>query len=455
MARPRWLTDGAAVTGTLTEMEHPTRRARAPAARVSSTNVKFVAPLRHASSVLEAAYDVGQPTDAWLRRILRAMARDLEGDLGLYALVLDLTRDDFPFLAPPAFHRVSTDVRRIGPAMSHAAPPTVVQHFRTNMVEFGSVSQIFGASGLAPAHGRGYPFVDSVGLAVQDGEGSGLQIVSPMADVVRVHGRSRAAWRKVGLHLGIAWRLRRRLERGREPEALVDKGKIVDARGEATTVSAREALIDAVRRLERARVSPRRDDPEHVLDVWRGLVSGRWSLVDKWESDGRRYVAAYENGATVGTVQGFAPWEVRVLRMHLLHASRDEIAFGLGLAPSTVDRVLSKGASRLGLRSRAELVRLSEPHLMERFALEVGQERIDVLRIEEPALPAAWRSRLTKAQLEVATAAARGLSDGEIARARGTSVRTVSNHLAASYRLLGLEGRSDLVRGVVERTHRA
>lgn len=383
----------------------------------------------------------------WLQRLLRTMAVDLDGGLGLYALLLDLARDDFPFLAPPVFHRLSGDVRRIAPSLSHAAPPDVTRHFRAHMVEFGSVSQIFGTSGLAPVRERGLPFVDSVGLSVQDGEGTGLQIISLMPDVVRVHGRSRAAWRKVGLHLGIAWRLRRRLERGGQPEALIENGKLVDARGEAKSGSAREALIDATRRIERARTAATRDDPEHVLELWKGLVSGRWSLVDKWDSDGRRYVAAYENGATVGTVQGFAAWEIQVLRMHLLRASSDEIAFALGIAPSTVERVLSNAAKRVGLRSRAELVRLSEPRVMTRLALDVGQERIDVLRFEEPALPAAWQARLTKAQLEVASAAARGLSDSEIARDRGTSVRTVSNLLTATYRLLELEGRSDLVQG--------
>ncbi|AKU95325.1 hypothetical protein AKJ09_01989 [Labilithrix luteola] len=416
--------------------------------------MKFVAPFRHASTVLEAAYDVALPTRAWLQRLLRTMAVDLDGGFGVYALALDLTDDGFGFVAPPVFHRLSSDVRRIAPGLSHVAPPPVAQHFRAHMVEFGSVSQLFGASVLAPVRERALPFVDSVGLSVQDGEGTGLQIISPMPDVVRVHGRSRSAWRKLGLHLGIAWRLRRRLERGGEPEALIHDGKLVDARGNAKPRGAREALIEATRRIERARTKTTRDEPEHVLDLWRGLVSGRWSLVDRWDSDGRRYIAAYENGATVGEIQGFSSWEIRVLQMHLLRAKGSEIAFALGLSPSTVERVLSNAARRIGLRNRAELVRLSEPRFMRRFAIDVGRDRIDVLRFEDPALPAAWQGRLTKAQLDVATAAAHGLSDGEIARHRGTSVRTVSNLLAATYRALGLEGRGALVRSALETARR-
>lgn len=416
--------------------------------------MKFVAPLRHASTVLEAAYDIGDATDVWLRRLLRAMAADLDGGFGLYALALDMTSNGQRFLAPPVFHRLSTDVRRVAPALAHSAPPVVAQHFRTHMVEFGSVSQLFGPAAIAPIQARSLPFVDSVGLSVQDGEGAGLQIISLMPDVVRVHGHSRSAWRKLGLHLGIAWRLRRRLEFGGEPEALIEGNKLVDARGEAKTRTAREALVEATQRIERARTSARANGSAHVLELWQGLVSGRWSLVDKWERDGRRYVAAYENGATVGKVQGFAAWEVRILEMHLLRATTDEIGFALGISRSTVERVLSNAARRIGLRNRTELARLSEPELVTRLALDLGRDRVDVLRFEEPSLPSTWQARLTKAQYEVATAAARGLSDGEIARQRGTSVRTVSNLLAATYRRLAIDGRNALVRSALHTARR-
>lgn len=414
--------------------------------RVYDGEVRFVAQLRNASIVLEAAYDVGSSDAGWLRRLLRAVSADMDGGLGLYALTVDLARDDFAFVTPPMFHRLASDIREIAPALAKTAPRAVAEHFRSHVVEFGSVSQLFGSSARATVRRHELPFVDSVGLSVQDGEGTGLQIISPMVDVVRVHGRSRAAWRKLGLHLGIAWRLRKRLARGGCPEALVEKGKVVDARGIAKERSARAALIEATRRIERARADAASSEPERVLELWQGLVSGRWSLVDKWDSDGRRYVAAYPNGATVGNVDGLGPTELRILHMYLLRASPGEIAFALGFSRSTVERVLSSAAKRLGLRSRAELVRLAQLGGVARVALDVGGDRIDVLRFEQPRLSASLEHRLTKAQLEVATAAGHGLSDGEIARVRGSSVRTVSNLLAATYRALGISGREDLVR---------
>jgi DNA-binding CsgD family transcriptional regulator len=53
-------------------------------------------------------------------------------------------------------------------------------------------------------------------------------------------------------------------------------------------------------------------------------------------------------------------------------------------------------------------------------------------------------SALTRAEQEVVTLARRGLSNDEIARARGCSVSTVANQLASSYRKLSVSGRREL-----------
>jgi hypothetical protein len=44
--------------------------------------------------------------------------------------------------------------------------------------------------------------------------------------------------------------------------------------------------------LARGRMSKR--NPERALQLWRALVDGRWSLVDSFETDGRRYVVALQ-----------------------------------------------------------------------------------------------------------------------------------------------------------------
>jgi DNA-binding NarL/FixJ family response regulator len=64
--------------------------------------------------------------------------------------------------------------------------------------------------------------------------------------------------------------------------------------------------------------------------------------------------------------------------------------------------------------------------------------------VSEPAEAPDALTKLTGAEREVALAALRGLSNEEIARARGTSKRTVANQLAALYRKLGVGSRAEL-----------
>jgi DNA-binding NarL/FixJ family response regulator len=51
---------------------------------------------------------------------------------------------------------------------------------------------------------------------------------------------------------------------------------------------------------------------------------------------------------------------------------------------------------------------------------------------------------LTRAEISVASAACEGRSNGEIARRRGTSARTVANQLASIFRKLHVNSRSEL-----------
>ncbi|MFO0615205.1 MAG: LuxR C-terminal-related transcriptional regulator [Polyangiaceae bacterium] len=404
----------------------------------------FAASLRRPGAILDAIYDLRTPRALWLRRLVQRMRADLDGGLGAYALLVDIDEQPGRFLIPPVLVGVPDDVRDEALPVGRSVPLPVAAHLRAHLVEFASVSQLFGPEMLNARQS----FRDSVALTVQDGEGTSLQIVALQPALVRVHGRSRSAWRRLGLHVGIAWRLRRRLERGATPEAILGlDGKVVEARGVARSRSARESLAHAVQRIESVRAGNDRASPEQVLDLWRGLVSGRWSLVDRWERDGRRYVAAYENVAAPD-VRGLVPWELSVLRCYQRNATAEETAFATGLELATVDRVLGSAARRLGLRRPAELVRLTESGLLDRIAVQVGDDQLHVLRFDPPTLPADWRSRLSPAQAAVVTAAAQGLADSEIARDRRVSVRTVSNQLAAVYRELGLGGRAELIRRV-------
>jgi DNA-binding CsgD family transcriptional regulator len=163
-------------------------------------------------------------------------------------------------------------------------------------------------------------------------------------------------------HLGSALRLRSML--GARPtgdsaavEAVFGSdGKLLDARGLAAGVEERATLVDAVRRSERAKL--RAATEEERLDVWTALLEGRWSIVENEERDGKRTLLACRNDPRVTSFRTLSDRERAVVSYAVLGHSLKYIAYELGLAISTVSGNLGTAMRKLGVASRAELVRL-------------------------------------------------------------------------------------------------
>src|SRR5258708_29522667 len=143
-----------------------------------------------------------------------------------------------------------------------------------------------------------------------------------------------------------------------EAVAVVTRGgRVEHAEGPAKGKSAREALRDAARRIDRARGKTRADTDE-ALSLWNGLVAGRWSLLDRFDTDGRRYVVVRENAPEVADPRALSERERQVLAYAALGHPLKLTAYELGLSVSSVAQHRSKAMRKLGLRSQADLARL-------------------------------------------------------------------------------------------------
>lgn len=87
-------------------------------------------------------------------------------------------------------------------------------------------------------------------------------------------------------------------------------------------------------------------------------MRGRGSLVDRFESDGRRYVIARKNDPAVRGPGSISVRERQVLAYVALGYSNDAIAYALGIASSTVSTHLTNARRRLGLRDRVAIAQL-------------------------------------------------------------------------------------------------
>jgi DNA-binding CsgD family transcriptional regulator len=120
----------------------------------------------------------------------------------------------------------------------------------------------------------------------------------------------------------------------------------------------RARLAAAVRAVERARGRLRTMDPDESIALWRGLVAGEWSLVDRCDADGRRFILARRNRPGVPDVKALTQREREVLAFTARGRSNKYTAYALGLSPSTVASHLASAERKLDARSRRDVIAL-------------------------------------------------------------------------------------------------
>lgn len=206
------------------------------------------------------------------------------------------------------------------------------------------------------------PPAERAALACYDATGQGVGIVVALRKVVSrpPSEATKTIWGRVAAHVCAARRLRRKTRPATDAaEAVLDGGgRLHHASGAALEHAAREALREAAVMRDRARTRHRRQDgAELATSQWRALVAGRWSLVDQFDSDGRRYVIAEPNSPPLAASAALSTREAQVVACARLGHANKLIAYELGVAESTVAGHLARAARKLGFASRLELVR--------------------------------------------------------------------------------------------------
>ncbi|MEM7137335.1 MAG: LuxR C-terminal-related transcriptional regulator [Myxococcota bacterium] len=179
---------------------------------------------------------------------------------------------------------------------------------------------------------------------------------------------------RLTVHIAAADRLRRGLEHnpmeGRtlddfDPaavsQAIFDPKTFRVAHANALKGPAIEVLRDKARLADRARGSLSKTNPEEALEIWQGLVRGKWSLVDWFDSDGRRFVLARPNAPDLGDPRGLSEREMQVATFAATGESGKRIGYRLGISTGHVSSVLRSVMRKLDVKSQSELVSKLSP----------------------------------------------------------------------------------------------
>jgi DNA-binding CsgD family transcriptional regulator len=400
--------------------------------------------------VVEAIYgdlDAAPSAATWLSRVLATVRQVTPPNVGSVAYAYDIS-------GPPASWVISY------PTVGDESPPSlaeeVFQSFAHAPPDFrrglfgalrpaGTYSGTMGAL-LTEQHEYGSESAARLGMAdaiyvnATDPDGRGVLLAYNIERRLRLAPTQTRRLSMVAAHIAAARRLR--VSGAREPDAIFDvTGRV--AHVERGHEDALPRLTEQVRRVEQARERASGSGPADVLTAWRALVSGKYTLVGRFDSDGRRHVIAYANPPGVRDPRGLTPTEAAVAGWALRGHSQKLIAYELGLAVGTVGGLLARVFAKLRIRSRAELAeRLAPPAEVARLA--VHDEEVLVFSGPTAAPPEADLIALSEAERAVAYELVRGKTNADIARALGKSEHTVTNQVGSVFRKLRVGSRAEL-----------
>ena len=210
---------------------------------------------------------------------------------------------------------------------------------------------------------------DILEVNAHDHDGYGFSWWCPSDTPIQLSRREKKTLEQLTIHMAAGHRIRREIENQPtakglslaelplDAEALMDPKHFVvtDASGVARDATVSERIREAAKQVDKARGKLRRQDPEEALDIWKGLARGRWSLVDWFDTDGRRYVLAKPNLPRVGDPRGLTEQEALIAT----YAARGEtgkiMSYRFWISRQSISTLLGSPRIKLLVTTQAEL----------------------------------------------------------------------------------------------------
>jgi DNA-binding CsgD family transcriptional regulator len=316
--------------------------------------------------VIEAAY-AGDTAGSWLRRVLEALRHPLDRGDGLLGYEFDARDPRAIRLTDPIFAGAGRDVWRAMQASTQGLELRAVRRTYLGSRPFGSVAQRFPGNAraifleLSRRFYRPSGFDDLLVLHAVTVDRQGCVIAAPMRRAGTYSRKELTRWSRVAGHVAAGYRMShgsrtRGAARFDECDAVLDPGgKIVHLGDSALSPDARDALRRAAVAVDRVRTSRARAAGETALSAWDELASGRWTLVDRFDTDGRRFLIAHANDPVAARRFRLTGRERSLLESALRGHSNKVMAHEFSVTEATVSECVRRALAKLNARSIAEL----------------------------------------------------------------------------------------------------
>ena len=321
----------------------------------------------------ESAYDLSAGDDDWLRKLLERGLPVLERGLGVagYEYVRPIHDDPVELRNVYVASGPKDFAERHLQALSTTDPEVLRRQLRPGSAQTGSEDVRNRGTSEELEHYISYVDYckDVLYITAVDPAGAGVAIVAPLAEVTTLSRVESERWKMMAAHVTAGHRVRHRLtkeahhaESGtdlpHDAEAVVDPKsfRVVEAVGEARESTTKTSLRESAVTVDRARGKLRKSDPNAALETWQALVRGRWSMIDWFDTDGRRFVLAIPNAPKVNDPRGLSKRESQVVTYAGFGDTNKMIGYRLGLSLPRVSLHLRYAMRKLGVRTRAQLV---------------------------------------------------------------------------------------------------
>lgn len=386
---------------------------------------------REALSIVEEAYDLDVTNSDWLRRVTTSISRDISGPLGTIGYFFD--RDVAGYMT--------------GPAHVSGGDPSLIETTRQVLRCFPTwdLERFFNTAGLrtsrelcaTPIPDNPYRVSDFRGVVFGD-SARGVTIGTPLVDPVVIHESTRRRWFGTCRHLTTALHLRDALRAelsvGEQDGALESESGAQPQSAEASSPRASEPLRKLVM-----------ESGEHTtLKLWRELISGRWTLIERFDGSHTSVIGAHANGPDATELRALTPSENLLVKclvggMHPAAAARR-----CNISRAGASQTLYRALAKLRIESVAALTLLAAT-LRDRPVHFVNLRSVQLcVAIADGRPSTSLFEPLSPCEVEIARYLLRGLTLAEVAARRGRAVRTVANQVASMYRKLGISSRAEL-----------
>lgn len=400
-------------------------------------------------AVLEEAYKLELPLDVWQEVVTARLAELFPGHEGRFGFAY--TVDESGVLLATGQHSSpdGVDDLRIGQSIARL----MAQDPRLVSMMFNSIQCTTLSSRLAELnepeltqHFAESGVIDTAAVCAGNATGGGFFFGAFLAERTDLGSAFTRRWMSVASHLAAIRRLHTKLEDRTVFDAadmIFDPltGRVEDGRVGSSVLT---KLRAAARNLDFVRSTRATEDER--LARWGALVAGKWSLVDAFDADDRRFIVALPNADEARLPMRLSPRQSQIVQLLIQGHSQTFIAYELGLSQSTVAYHIARVRQLYRVENDAMLVDRIRRMLDGEVNTWVAGDLELLVVADARAVP-----ELPPALAEVLELVRHGISDQAIADTRGVSVKTVRNQLSDLYRRFDVHSRAELVAALVGR----